>query len=279
MEQWREAQRAERGEIAVPAVWRVDEAKARALLATYAPALAKAPVDARIDLDKHARYPRGAGPRPRRRRHFAALQAGTHEDRELVPLLTRRIAAKVTLDQLTHVDIEKVLSAYETTFSLYGTGANRAVNIKTAVSHLDGLVLAPGQSFSFNDVVGPRTRERGFALAPEIQGDEMQMGYGGGTCQASTTVFAAALFGALDIVERHSHSRPSHYAPMGLDATVSYPTPTSRSGTPSLPRALPRVAPAPHGRARRDPRRGSRRQGRALHRRRGRRRTSSGGWT
>jgi vancomycin resistance protein YoaR len=76
---------------------------------------------------------------------------------------------------------------------------------------------------SFNDVVGPRTRERGFALAPEILGDEMQMGYGGGTCQASSTLHVAALFGALEIVERQAHSRPSSYTQMGLDATVSYP--------------------------------------------------------
>jgi vancomycin resistance protein YoaR len=51
----------------------------------------------------------------------------------------------------------------------------------------------------------------------------MQLGYGGGTCQASTTLYAAALFGALDIVERQAHSRPSSYTKMGLDATVSYP--------------------------------------------------------
>src|SRR5262249_37668468 len=59
-------------------------------------------------------------------------------------------------------------------------------------------------------------------MAPEIQGDEMQLGYGGGTCQASTTLFAAALFGGLDILERQAHSRPSHYTQMGLDAPVSY---------------------------------------------------------
>jgi hypothetical protein len=60
-------------------------------------------------------------------------------------------------------------------------------------------------------------------MAPEIQGDELQMGYGGGTCQVSSTLYAAALFGALDAFERQSHSRPSSYTKLGLDATVSYP--------------------------------------------------------
>jgi vancomycin resistance protein YoaR len=77
---------------------------------------------------------------------------------------------------------------------------------------------------SFNDRVGPRTNARGFALAPEIQGDEMQLGFGGGTCQVSSTLHMAALYGAVDVVERQSHSRPSAYALLGLDATVSYPT-------------------------------------------------------
>ena len=55
-------------------------------------------------------------------------------------------------------------------------------------------------------------------------GDEMTTGVGGGTCQVSSTLHVAALFGALEILERQSHSRPSSYTQMGLDATVSFPT-------------------------------------------------------
>ncbi len=219
----KESERARRGEIDVTPLWKVDAAQARALLATYASSLALAPVDARIDLDKHLRSPDVPGRELDVEASLARLHAGTHDDDEVIDLVTRPISAKVTLDQLTNVNIEKVVSAFETTFSLSGSGAGRAVNIRNAVGRFDGTMLAPGQSFSFNDAVGPRTRERGFALAPEIQGDEMQLGYGGGTCQASTTLYAAALFGALDILERQAHSRPSHYAQMGLDATVSYP--------------------------------------------------------
>jgi vancomycin resistance protein YoaR len=219
----REAERARRGEIDVPPAWTVDAARARALLSTYAPELAVAPVDARIDLTQHTRAAEEPGRELDVEATISRLKAGTHDDDEVIDLVTRPVTAKVTLAQLTAVNIEKVVSAFETTFSLSGSGAGRAVNIKKAISHLDGTVLGPGQALSFNEAVGPRTRERGFALAPEIQGDEMQLGYGGGTCQASTTLYAAALFGALDILERQAHSRPSHYAQMGLDATVSYP--------------------------------------------------------
>jgi vancomycin resistance protein YoaR len=219
----KEAERARRGEIDVAPQWKIDTSAARAHLAIYAPRLAADPVDAHIDLDKHLRSPDQPGRELDVEASLARLRAGTHEDDEVIELVTRPVSAKVTLGQLTTVNIEKVVSAYETTFSLSGTGAGRAVNIKNAVARFDGTMLAPGQAFSFNDVVGPRTRDRGFALAPEIQGDEMQLGYGGGTCQASTTLYAAALFGAFDILERQSHSRPSHYTQMGLDATVSYP--------------------------------------------------------
>jgi vancomycin resistance protein YoaR len=222
-QQVRESERARRGEIEVPPVWALDEQKARALLTALAPSVARDPVEAQIDLTKHTRTPDEPGRALDVDASLARLRLGTHEDGEIIDLVTHRVPAKITLDQLTQVNVEKVVSAYETTFSLFGTGAGRAVNIKNAVARFDGLVLSPGQTFSFNDVVGPRTRERGFALAPEIQGEELQLGYGGGTCQASSTLHAAALFGALDVLERVAHSRPSSYTQMGLDATVSYP--------------------------------------------------------
>lgn len=218
-----ESERARDGKIEVPLVWSVDEARAKALFATYAPALARAPKDARLDLDKHLKLADVPGQELNVDASLAELQKGMHDDEGAVELVTREIPAKVTEADLARVDITKVVSSYETTFSLFGSGAGRAINIRNAASRLDGTILNPGAIFSFNDTVGPRTKERGFALAPEIQGDEMQDGYGGGTCQSSSTLHVAALFGALTIVERQAHSRPSSYTQMGLDATVSYP--------------------------------------------------------
>jgi vancomycin resistance protein YoaR len=219
----READRARRGGLDVAPVWRVDRERARALLASLAPELYKAPVDARVDLTKHERVVEEPGRELDVEASLTRLRDGKHEDDEVIDLVTRSVAPKVSIDQLTNVNIEKVVSAFETTFSLFGTGAGRAINIRKAVSFLNGVMLSPGQALSFNDTVGPRTRDRGFVLAPEIQGDEMQLGYGGGTCQASTTLYGAAVFGALDILERQAHSRPARYTQMGLDATVSYP--------------------------------------------------------
>ncbi|MEP7119546.1 MAG: VanW family protein [Byssovorax sp.] len=218
-----ESERARKGLVDLPLVWTVDEAKARALIATFAESLERKPVDAKLDLVKHLKIPEIAGQSLDVDASLASLKSSAHDDDELVSLIVHRVAAKVSVDDVSRVDIEKVVSAYETAFVTWGVGANRAINIATAVSHFDGTVLAPGESFSFNDKVGPRTRERGFALAPEIQGDELQNGYGGGTCQSSSTLHAAALFAALDITERQAHSRPSAYTKMGLDATVSFP--------------------------------------------------------
>jgi hypothetical protein len=81
-------------------------------------------------------------------------------------------------------------------------------------------VMAPGDVWSFNRAVGPRTLERGFIDAPVIVADEVEPGVGGGVCQVATTLFAAGVLGGLDVVQRRSHSRPSGYAPLGLDATV-----------------------------------------------------------
>jgi vancomycin resistance protein YoaR len=219
----REAARARRGEVDIAPVWTLDAQRARALLASYAPELWRAPVDARVDLTKHERVPEEFGSELDVEASLAKLRDAKHEDEEVIELVARTVGAKVTLNELTNVNIEKLVSAYETTFSLFGSGAGRATNIRKAVSFIDGIVLSPGQTLSFNGTVGPRTRDRGFAMAPEIQGDELQLGYGGGTCQASTTLYAAAVFGALDILERQAHSRPSNYTKMGLDATVSYP--------------------------------------------------------
>ena len=219
----RESEKARRGEIEVPVVWIVDTAKAKELLATFAPQVASAPTDAKLDLAQHLRVPDVPGRALDIEESLRELLKASHEDEEIVDLSTHRVAAKVTLEQLGAVNIEKQIAAYETKFNLFGTGVGRAINIRNAAARIDGVVLGPGQLFSFNDTVGPRTKERGFALAPEIQGEELALGYGGGTCQTSTTFFAAAVFATLEVIERQSHSRPSSYAPLGLDATVSYP--------------------------------------------------------
>jgi hypothetical protein len=116
---------------------------------------------------------------------------------------------------------ESILGAY-TTYYKDGPEDGRAHNI-TKLSVALNFVVAPGEIWSFNEAVGPRTKERGYLPAPTIVLGEMTESYGGGTCQVSSTLFVAALRAGLEIVERRPHSRPSSYIPKGMDATVSYP--------------------------------------------------------
>ncbi|WP_437973115.1 VanW family protein [Sorangium sp. So ce295] len=219
----REARGARRGEIDVPLAWAVDEPRARAFLERLAPQIYRAPVDARLDLANRRKIPEQAGRALDVEASIAALRAGEHGDEELVELAVRQILPQVVVADLVSVDVTRVVAAYETKFKQHGKEAGRARNIRNAASKIDGTILAPGDTFSFNAHVGPRTAKNGFTIAPEILGDETVPGYGGGTCQVSSTLYAASLFGALDTPDRQSHSRPSAYIPMGLDAMVTYP--------------------------------------------------------
>jgi vancomycin resistance protein YoaR len=98
---------------------------------------------------------------------------------------------------------------------------NRAHNIRLAARAIDGLILLPGDLFSYNTVVGRRTRSRGYRLAPQIVDGELVPGVGGGVCQVSTTLYNAALLADLQIVERRHHQFPVRYVPSGRDATVA----------------------------------------------------------
>jgi vancomycin resistance protein YoaR len=83
--------------------------------------------------------------------------------------------------------------------------------------------IEPGETFSFNEHVGPRDRSHDFWLAPVIANGELTDGPGGGVCQVSSTLHAAARLARLTVTERTPHTRSSSYIAPGLDATVVYP--------------------------------------------------------
>jgi vancomycin resistance protein YoaR len=97
----------------------------------------------------------------------------------------------------------------------------RNANIRRAAGFLDTILLKPGERFSFNEAVGPRTERNGYRSAPVLAEGGRVNGIGGGICQVSGTLYNAALLAGLDITERHPHGSPSRYLPMGRDATVS----------------------------------------------------------
>lgn len=97
---------------------------------------------------------------------------------------------------------------------------DRSQNIYLAADSLHRQVISPGTTFSFNAAVGPRTPERGYRRAMIFSGGKPVLGYGGGVCQVSTTLYQAVLQAGMQIVERHPHSLAVSYAVAGRDATV-----------------------------------------------------------
>ena len=99
---------------------------------------------------------------------------------------------------------------------------NRLANIKLASELINGTCLEPGETFSFNGVVGERTKDRGFKVATAYSGGTVVEDVGGGICQVSTTLFNAAVKADLEIVERHNHSLTVGYVDKGKDAAVNW---------------------------------------------------------
>ncbi len=98
----------------------------------------------------------------------------------------------------------------------------RSWNIDLAARRLDGAIIHPGETLSFNRTVGPRGLADGFRRAPELLNGDRVEGVGGGVCQVASTLYAAALDAGIAIEARAPHSRASGYVPTGRDATVSF---------------------------------------------------------
>ncbi|MDD3947537.1 MAG: VanW family protein [Clostridia bacterium] len=111
------------------------------------------------------------------------------------------------------------ISSYATSYA--SSSAPRKNNISLAVSYINGTVLAPGERFSFNEIVGERTTERGFMESKIISGGHFVKGVGGGVCQVSTTLYNSALRAGLKIIKVSNHSLPVGYVPLSFDAMVT----------------------------------------------------------
>jgi vancomycin resistance protein YoaR len=116
--------------------------------------------------------------------------------------------------------ISGLVSTYTTD---YGGIPNRIHNVQLVAHLIDGALVAPGGTFSFNGTTGARTAAKGFLEAPVIVNGELTTGLGGGVCQVSTTVFNAAFEGGLKITARTNHALYISHYPQGRDATVDYP--------------------------------------------------------
>ena len=104
----------------------------------------------------------------------------------------------------------------------YSPGAPRVTNIKRAAALLDGFLIAPGARFSMNQALGRRTTSRGFVPAPMIVGGRLVDSVGGGISQVATTLYNAAFFAGLELVEHTPHSFYISRYPAGREATISW---------------------------------------------------------
>lgn len=128
--------------------------------------------------------------------------------------------AEITGQQLRAKLFTDVLGEY---YSKYNAGnVNRTANVELAAKNINGKILMPGEVFSYNDTVGPRTAERGFRVASVYEANRVADGMGGGICQTTSTLYPAVLYADLEVIERTNHSLEVSYVPLGMDATVAW---------------------------------------------------------
>lgn len=162
------------------------------------------------------------------------IQAKYFVGKSEIGAATREVAPQISARDLDGKDV--LLASYRTSFN--GGIAGRTTNIRVACAAIDGEVLMPGETFSFNGQTGKRTFSKGYRMAhiferkPGQTESQVVDGLAGGVCQVSSTLFNAVrrtndkIEGAkpLEIIERNSHSLPVTYVPSGLDATVAWPS-------------------------------------------------------
>ncbi|MEQ1822648.1 MAG: VanW family protein, partial [Fimbriimonadaceae bacterium] len=144
------------------------------------------------------------------------LKALTGNGEETLALRTSK--PKISPEQLEAIN--EIRTEFTTRFS--EGNVSRSSNIRTAAGKINGLVLAPGDRFSFNGTVGRRSAASGFKEAGVYKDGRHDIDFGGGICQVSTTLYNAALFSDLKIAKRSNHSMPVPYVPLGRDATVDW---------------------------------------------------------
>jgi vancomycin resistance protein YoaR len=179
------------------------------------------PANARVDWKTFKIVPHKNGHKMNEKKSLAELERALQwYQGGRVKLAVRTARPRVLTADLEAINFKKPMVVFSTKYSEGQIG--RSKNLRRIAALITGLEILPGKTFSYNKVVGERTPENGFFLAPEINEGRMQMAYGGGACQGSTTLFNAALLAGFDKFDWWPHSRRSHYADPGRDATVYY---------------------------------------------------------
>jgi vancomycin resistance protein YoaR len=155
-----------------------------------------------------------------------SIIAAEHPQRVTIPIPLAIIKPKITTEQVNNLGVKELVGSGTSLF--VGSIPNRMYNIALAATRLDGILIKPGEIFSFNKAVGDISTFTGYKQAYIIQNGRTVLGDGGGVCQVSTTLFRAVLSAGLSVVERNPHAyRVGYYeqdSGPGIDAAIYVPT-------------------------------------------------------
>ncbi len=140
---------------------------------------------------------------------------------DLAELAVDKVEPEITIEKIHDLGIVALIGRGESSFGK--SHASRINNIKVGSAHYQGIIIKPGEEFSFNKILGDVEEKDGYRAELVIKNGELVKEYGGGLCQISTTIFRAAILAGLPIKERRPHFfAVSYYNPQGFDATI-YP--------------------------------------------------------
>ncbi len=174
--------------------------------------------DAYFTTEPHVVYPSEDGLDFKMSLDEAKKLLETSEKECTIPL--KVVHPNVTTNMIGDEAFPDLLATFSTKYAT--SNKDRTTNLRLAANKINGYVLLPGETFSYNSVVGERTISAGYKEASIYENGEVVQGLGGGICQISTTLFNAALFSNLEIVELYNHQFVPSYVTAGRDATVVY---------------------------------------------------------
>ena len=208
------------GTMDIPPKYLFDRVQIAAILDKINDAVGVPAKNARISFDDGVRviYPEVPGTTIDFDRAGELIESAVRHGQTLVSLPFVEDKPDVTAKDLESIDA--LLARFTTRYQAWRR--DRTHNLTLAAARVNGTLLKPGEVFSYNDAVGPRKHSTGFKDALIYVRGKIITGTGGGVCQVSSTLYNAALLAGLDIIERHNHSMPVPYVPLGRDATVAF---------------------------------------------------------
>ncbi len=206
--------------------WHLDRAKLFLALSTLAQEIEREPINARLEFSaqenrlKEFALPQN-GWKVDLDKSISQIMTGLTEEQLIIPLAVTETIPEVTVNSARKLGITTLLGKGESNFS--GSSASRINNIRVGTVKFQGLLVQSGEEFSFNSQLGEIVASTGYKPELVIKNGKLVWEYGGGICQVSTTLFRAAIYAGLPILERRPHAFPvRYYNPQGFDATI-YP--------------------------------------------------------